>query len=1190
MSSPPLPDRIGPYAIEHLLGEGGFGRVYAAQGPSGPVAVKVANRRMRELSSPELVLQENELEALTRLTHPGVVGVRQHGYTEAGELYLAMELVHGPSLEVLLEKYGRLDTVVVLGIVGKVAEALAHCHGLGVTHLDLKPDNIIVVDEHEPLIKILDFGLARMTRSWGGELMSIVGTPQYMPPERFDNATLDPRADLYALGVILYESLSGQPPFEDGPLEDMIAVKRAGSVIPLRQHVPSVPELLSQLVLRLLDPDPSRRPASAGEVVRMLKGTFHAALGGSADSAPHPALPDAPARAVGEVPFVGRSSELKELRGIFKASGESGQAVILVGPPGMGKSRMVTRLMSRSSTRHAMTAYGRCREQGGMVPFAPFREALGQLATRLAEQPASVLVGVREALRHEAVAAADLVPELRELVTSISGPPPAEHPPLPQALAALLRAVAASSPVILVIEDLHWADDAVLDLVTTLGLAPPPGLLLLATSRHDPQLPGVLPITLAPLPDEDNDRLIGELIGNLDPNTILTLKQRIPMLRRGNPMLATQVIHNLHAQRVLVTGRDGRVTFDEQMLGLYEPPDSIQEVLQRAVSQLDDDTRAILAFAAMVGRRFTLRVLDDIDVLSPARVTQALVDSERLGLCQVDRVRGEFVHDAIRAQLVADISEEHRIRIHKHIARSLRRLKAPPGTLAHHLEHSGDTLGAALAHLEAGTHAAALHDLRGANDHLRRALDLAGDLPASAVRSEVLRQGALDLVRNAAMLGATEDLMAYLDRCADRLGEGPHDVAAMSSAFARLYYVKGDFVQAVEHSRAALETAGDDPALARYRVVPVNILGRTLCASGHFGAAAKTLGEGCDLAREAGDEVELSHSLGMLGLSLGFTGDFEGARKYAELGASLAWAVDNPIRKAAAMFYASVIGEYAYDWNYGVAHAAEALRLAEEHRLEGLYLYLATMFAGRHQFHIGELGRAGALLEQALHLSRHYDVAMGVGWAHGFLGDVHFVLDDLDTAWVHYKAGAAAAERGAGDAYAAGINLMGRAAVAARRGDPIDPMRDDAEQALERLETADNRSALAYSLQRFAEALGQYGDRRAEVIMEQCHEAFESLGLRFVDWWPDPPSGAEHTGSNREYWQHAPPVSVADARSQFEDRVTQSFDRFEEDDDEEPTVQRPGLPRRLTAVLVSDAQEQYGDRPLAGGRRLPDQS
>lgn len=1195
MSDDSLPDRIGPYIVERVLGEGGFGRVYAARSPAGPVAVKVANRRMQELSAQELVLQQNELEALTRLRHPGVVRVHQHGFTEAGELYLAMELVEGTSLEAMLAEHGRLDTVVVLGIVGKVAEALGHCHGLGVTHLDLKPDNVLVVDEHEPRIKILDFGLARMARSWGGELVSVVGTPLYMPPERFhDQAVPDPRADLYALGVILYESLSGQPPFEDGEIDAVFAAKQAGDIVPLRTLAPSVPELLSQLVMRLLDPDPARRPASAGEVARMLKGTFHAALGGSADSAPHPALPDAPARAVGEVPFVGRRRELRELRGIFQASGESGQAVIVVGSPGIGKSRLVTRLVTSSPARQAIVAYGRCRELSVSVPFAPFREALGQLATQLEQQPPAVLTGVREALRHEAAAAANLVPELRALVAPISGPDGHEHPPLPQAVATLLRAVAAAAPVVLVIEDLHWADDAVLDLVTTLGLAPPPGLLLLATSRHDPQLPGVLPIALHPLPPEDNDRLIGELMGRLDDETNIALQRRIPMLRQGNPMIATQIIHDLHAQRVLVPNREGRFTLEESALASYQPPDSIQEVLQRAVDKLDQESRAIMAIAAMVGRRFSLQVLDDIEVLSPARVTQALVDAERLGLCRVDRVLGEFVHDAVRTQLTADISDEHRTTIHRHIARTLRRQGASPGTLAHHLEHSGDAMGASLAYLEAGTHAAGLHDLKGSHAHLRRALDLAGDLPPSPVRAEVLREGALHLVHDAAVLGATDDLLAYLERCADRLGEGPHDVAAMSSAFARLYYVKGDFVRAVEHARAAIVAAGDQPALARYRVGPVNVIGRTRCASGHFESAAETLREGCRLARELGDDDELSQSLGMLSLALGFTGDFDGARQAAEDGATLAWAVGDPIRQAAAMFYASVMGEYTYDWEYGVAHAAEALRLAEEHRLEGLYLYLSTMFAGRHQFHIGELGRAGALLQQALHMSRQYDVVMGVGWGHAFLGDVYFVCGNLDAAWHHYQQGVSAAERSSDDAYAAGMSLMGRAAVIAQRGGPYDEMRRDADLALERLEKAHNRSALATCLQRFAEALKAYDDQRSDVIREQCQEAFAALGLEWVDWWPSPPPGATASGSNRDYWLGTDPTTITAGRLDFEDRVTRSFDPLAgpldpDDEDDEPTVQMQGRPlRRLTAVLVNAAQERFGQRPLAGGRRLPE--
>lgn len=1184
MTSPSPPEEIGPYRLGRRLGEGGFGRVYAARGPQGPVALKIANRRAVDLSSPELVLQGNELEVLVRLRHPGVVEIYEHGYTDAGALYIAMELLHGPSLESLLEQRGQLDTVVVLGIVGKVAEALAHCHEQGVLHLDLTPSNIIVVDPHEPRIKILDFGLARMSSSWRNDVGSVVGTPQYMAPERFARAPPDAQVDLYALGVILYEALAGEPPFVDGPVSTMIEAKTRGRIIPLGTRAPSVPAPLSGLVMQLLDPDPRRRPGSAQDVARQLKSTFYTALVGSNQPTRGHGLAELVRGATaGEVSFVGRGDELTELRIAYEASQASGQAVVVVGAPGVGKSRLVARFVEGRPPQESVVAYGRCREIGGLVPFAPFRESLGQLATRLAPADPESLAPIRDALHGDAQAVADLVPELRTLAPR-EGPPPADTLPLPRALAALLRAVASTFSVILVLEDLHWADDAVLDVMTTIGLAPPPGLLLVGTSRHDPQLPGVPSIALHPLAETDNDTLLAELVGIPDAAIIAALKQRVPLLRHGNPMVATQIIRNLQTQRVLVVGPGIGASVDEQALTRYQPPDSIHEVLQRAVSQLPEEARRVLGVAAMLGRRFSLPTLGRLNLLPPDRVAQALVEGERAGLLRVEGERGELVHDAIRTQLQQSVAPKRRARVHGRIAAALRKRGAEPGTLAHHLEQSGDGLGAALAYLEAGHHAERLHDPKGADAHVRRALDLAGDLPASAIRAEVLRQGALDLVRNASVLGHTDDLLAYLERCEDRLGDSAHDVAAMSSAFARLYYVKGDFVRAVEYSRASLEAAGDGPGLAGTRVVPVNIIGRTLCASGRFGPAAQTLREGCALARDAGDRVELSHSLGMLGLSLGFSGDFAGAREPIEEGAKLAWAVDDPVRKIAAMFYASVAGEYAYDWDHGIAHAAEALRLAQAHDLEGLYLYLSMMFAGRHQFHIGELGRAGALLEQALHLSRQYDVVMGLGWAHAFLGDVCFVHGDLDTAWQRYEDGVAVAHRGSGDEYAAGLALMGRAAVTAARGGPAHDVWRDGQEAIDRLEAASNRSALAHALQRLSEALQAVGDPHASAVLEQCHQAFAALSLPWIDWWPSPPAGLTVPQGHRHYWRHIRPKRGHQGTRDFEDRVTLSFAPTGRStgDEEEATIPL----RRITAVLISDARERIGARALASGRPL----
>ncbi len=209
---------VGGYAVEDVLSSGGFGVVYRGRGPDGRrVAIKVGKLHAGSITAQQLVWQQNEIEALSRLKHPSLVEVLGYGFLEDGRLYLVMELVEGVVLAQYLQDQGQLEVLEAIQLVRRIAEALAYCHDQGILHLDLKPANIIITDRVEPRIKVLDFGLARLSNGFrtheGGQM---AGTLAYMAPECFfgDAESFSPRVDLYALGTIFYELISGNLPYE----------------------------------------------------------------------------------------------------------------------------------------------------------------------------------------------------------------------------------------------------------------------------------------------------------------------------------------------------------------------------------------------------------------------------------------------------------------------------------------------------------------------------------------------------------------------------------------------------------------------------------------------------------------------------------------------------------------------------------------------------------------------------------------------------------------------------------------------------------------------------------------------------------------------------------------------------------------------------------------------------------------
>jgi eukaryotic-like serine/threonine-protein kinase len=268
---------LGRYRIFALLGAGAAGRVYRAQQVElgRKCAVKVLSG---EMSCHRRVIArlEREAQAASAINHPNVVAVTDAGTTPEGVTYIVMELLHGQTLAQLLRKGGPLAPKRAANVVRQIADGLFAAHGLGFVHRDLKPSNIMIMatasGEH---VKILDFGLVasipsdeanqtRLTRH--GHL---VGTPQYMAPEVIleaedEDRPVSPASDLYALGAILHEMLSGHPPFQ-GNLSDVIAHH-------LHSPPPALPDCggLEQIAYALMSKDPMTRPISAREVLKML--------------------------------------------------------------------------------------------------------------------------------------------------------------------------------------------------------------------------------------------------------------------------------------------------------------------------------------------------------------------------------------------------------------------------------------------------------------------------------------------------------------------------------------------------------------------------------------------------------------------------------------------------------------------------------------------------------------------------------------------------------------------------------------------------------------------------------------------------------------------------------------------------------------------------------------------------------
>jgi serine/threonine-protein kinase len=284
LSLDPLIGRVfdGKYRLDDRLGSGGMGTVYRATHLliDRPVALKILSQRFIGDQNAQRSFRR-EARAAGRMQHPNAIIVTDFGATEDGWLYIVMELLEGQTLRDLLAREAPLDPARAVSFMLQTSAAVSAAHDARLIHRDLKPANIFVEDRPSmpTVIKVLDFGIAKFMAEERDDddfntvtqVGAIIGTPRYMSPEQCSGAgALTPASDVYSLGIILYEMLTGKPPFSaDTPLA--IALKHLSEPpVPPREIIPAIPEELERVVLHALAKDPRARPADANEFRREL--------------------------------------------------------------------------------------------------------------------------------------------------------------------------------------------------------------------------------------------------------------------------------------------------------------------------------------------------------------------------------------------------------------------------------------------------------------------------------------------------------------------------------------------------------------------------------------------------------------------------------------------------------------------------------------------------------------------------------------------------------------------------------------------------------------------------------------------------------------------------------------------------------------------------------------------------------
>jgi eukaryotic-like serine/threonine-protein kinase len=275
-------EALGDYKLVAELGRGSMGVVYLAE--NGRTARRVAIKvLMPQLSQNAEALRRfaNESRATSRIRHPGIVEILEFQPGDSGRAYIVMELLEGETLGERLRRVGTFGWPDACAIAAQVADALAAAHDQGIVHRDLKPENVFLVADATaggtvPAVKVLDFGIARLVETESAARLTmrgtLLGTPEYISPEQAAGSDeVDHRADIYALGCILVEMLSGRPPYVFTGIQELLIAHRYRRIPALSAQIAALPSWLGDLLGRMVSKEPADRPSSMREIGQALR-------------------------------------------------------------------------------------------------------------------------------------------------------------------------------------------------------------------------------------------------------------------------------------------------------------------------------------------------------------------------------------------------------------------------------------------------------------------------------------------------------------------------------------------------------------------------------------------------------------------------------------------------------------------------------------------------------------------------------------------------------------------------------------------------------------------------------------------------------------------------------------------------------------------------------------------------------
>jgi len=1005
------------YRLVRKLGQGGMAEVYEAVNTRTKQHIAIKFLFPHHASDPAARMRFiREARTGMQLDHRGIVRVLDTG-EHNDQPFIVMELIKGKTLDAIMKKK-KLPLSRIIAIGKQTADALAAAHKQGIVHRDISPRNIMV---YKDTIKVMDFGLAKVidTTTLTGE-HAILGTFYYMSPEQAVGDEIDSRSDIFSLGVVLYQMLTNRQPFmgeHAGEIIHALLYTEPSRICDIDHDLPNEVE---QVVFKALQKKPDSRYQSAIDLKTDLEKLNEILHGKTVTLI----ASDITVEEVFEKhrgiysDLIGREQEMQHLQGhLTRMLNGTGSAVFVSGEAGIGKSRLLWELGHRAEKQGIRYLTGRCVSHAG-VPYQPIVESLQQYFTYKGITDGDKLIGyIRKHARHlryrKEIVAQLVLPHAVKKLNIIN------KEQLWDTAAEIIKIVAADRPIVMHLDDLHWADAQTLEMLTYIARGTTDTrVLIIGTHRPEDITETKHPLRTL-LKRKDTSALFNEIpLKRLDEtgtkNIITSVFENsqfteaftdsIHQETDGNPLFVLEVLKLLKDERI-ITRHNGGWRLSSDTIEIHIPK-TVSEVIHRRIDKLNRDEREIVELAAVEGLSFNSDTVIHCLEQPRMKILRCLQNLESShNLIHAAKQGYQFDHGKIKDVIYDSLIPELRKEYHKIIGTYLEEKYGDKddyaGKIAYHLLPGSDRQKPIPFLIKAGDYSAKLYATSQAIQYFDKTLELIDRiLEKSPMLS--LEQLKLDVHKKRNVVNfflsnydkAQVDINATLES-ARKLGIHSEEINALAG-LGLISRRHGKYKEGVKYHKEALAAArktGDKKGEA------FNLChwGAINWICGDYEQALLLLKPALKIHREIGDMIGEAADLYNIGTAYLFLSDFRKA--FRHLQQSLKIRMQTGIKEEIYGTLSQIGWVYTFcgETKKAEAYFRRGIKMMKQIG-DRYHMAWALLGMARTKLDQGKYAAALAYCKQPLEMSIQTKDRRSEGTVVMIMGVIHYSLGDLDIA------------------------------------------------------------------------------------------------------------------------------------------------------------------------------------------------